>query len=105
MSKDSIAKEMPPSAVVRSLQQLGENILIARKRRKESLAEFSQRIQVSIPTLRKIEMGDPSVSMAGYATAIWALGQINALGKMAQPESDEAALRQEISAISRPRMR
>jgi transcriptional regulator with XRE-family HTH domain len=101
MSKDSNVKLMLPSAVERNLRQLGEHIHIARKRRKESLAVFASRMQVSIPTLRKIEAGDPSVSVAGYATALWLIGRVHLLGELANPEADEAALLQELRTIKK----
>lgn len=101
MSKDSNVKVMLPAAVERNLRQLGEHIHIARKRRKDSLAVFSSRMQVSIPTLRKIEAGDPSVSVAAYATALWLIGRVHLLGELANPEADEAALLQELRTIRR----
>lgn len=96
MSKDSNAKSMLPAAVENNLRQLGEHIHIARKRRKQSLAEFASRTQVSIPTLRKLEAGDPTVSMAAYATALWVIGKVHLLADLAKPASDETALLQEI---------
>ncbi len=68
MSTDRPIASPLPAAVERNLRQLGEHLRIARKRRKQSLAAFAQRMQISIPTLRKLEAGDPAVSMASYAT-------------------------------------
>ena len=96
MAKDSNVKMMLPQPVESGLKKLGQNLHIARKRREESLAVFSRRLQVSIPTLRKMEAGDPSVSVAAYATAIWLVGQIDALANIANPQDDEVALMREI---------
>lgn len=101
MSKDSSAVSMLPAAVERNLRQLGEHLRIARKRRKQSLAAFSERMQVSIPTLRKMEAGDPSVSVAAYATALWLIGRVQYLGEIANPEADEAALLRELRTIKK----
>jgi DNA-binding transcriptional regulator YiaG len=101
MSKDSNVKAMLPAAVERHLSQLGEHIHIARKRRKESLAVYAARMQVSIPTLRKVEAGDPSVSMAAYATALWMIGRVHLLSEIANPETDEMALLQELRTIKK----
>ena len=60
---------MPP-AVLAQLRALGENLAIARKRRRESVKSWAQRIGVSEPTLARMEKGDPSVSMGVYATAL-----------------------------------
>ncbi len=94
---------MLPAAVERNLILLGEHIHIARKRRKQSLAQWAERIQTSIPTLRKMEGGDPSVSVATYATALWLIGRVQTLSEIASPASDEMALLQELKAISKPK--
>lgn len=101
MSKDSNVKTMLPSAVERNLRQLGEHIHIARKRRKESLASYAARMQISIPTLRRVEAGDPSVSVAAYATALWVIGRVHFLSEIANPEADEMALLQELRTIKK----
>jgi len=43
---------------------------------------------VSIPTVRRLERGDPSVALAVYYTALWALGLIKDARGMAKPEHD-----------------
>lgn len=101
MSKDSNVKAMLPAAVERNLRQLGEHIHIARKRRKESLAAYAARMQISIPTLRRLEAGDGSVSMAAYATALWVLGRVHYLSEIANPEADELALLRELRTIKK----
>lgn len=101
MSKSSNAKAMLPPPVERSLRQLGENIRIARKRRRQSLVAYAERMQVSVPTLRKVEAGDPTVSVAAYATALWLIGRVHLLGEIANPEADEMALLQELRTIKR----
>ena len=88
--------ENPPAIVLASLQTLGENLRIARRRRKESLQVFASRIGVSIPTIRKMEAGDPRVSMGVYATALWLLGRIQLLPRMVDPAFDAVALAREL---------
>jgi hypothetical protein len=102
MSKDSNVKVMLPAAVERNLILLGDHIRIARKRRKQSLAIWAERMQVSVPTLRKVEAGDPSVSVAAYATALWLIGRIHLFGEIAEPSKDELALMQELELFSKP---
>lgn len=104
MTKDSNVKTMLPGAVERNLRQLGSHIHIARKRRKESLAAYAARMQVSIPTLRRLEAGDPSVSMAAYATALWVIGRVQFLGEIANPEADEMALLHELRTIKKAKV-
>lgn len=81
-----------PSAVLAHLRLLGEHLAIARKRRREPLTSWAQRIGVSQPTLMRMEKGDPSVSMGVYATALWLMGRSQALAECAAPEHDQGAL-------------
>ena len=92
MSKRSNALESLPSAVQAQLRDLGENLAIARKRRRETRKAWAERIGVSEPTLMRMEKGDPSVSMGVYATALWLMGRASSLPDLAAPEHDQAAL-------------
>ena len=105
MSKRSNVKTMLPGAVERHLALLGEHIHIARKRRKQSLATWAERVQVSVPTLRKMEAGDPTVSVAAYATALWLIGRVHLLSEIANPSTDELMLLQELKGITKNRQR
>ena len=58
------------------------------------------RLDVSVPTLMRMEKGDPSVSMAVYATALWVIGRHDALGVVAAPRDDVAALESDIAAAA-----
>jgi transcriptional regulator with XRE-family HTH domain len=98
MSKSSfIAASLPPVAAS-ALRQLGENLTIARKRRKESQRAWAARIGVSIPTLIRMEKGDAGVSMGAYATALWLIGRVQVLAELAEPAKDLAALEQDVRA-------
>ena len=92
MPKQSISLVMLPNTVQVQLRLLGENLSIARKRRREPMRVWAQRIGVSEPTLMRLEKGDPSVSMGAYATALWLMGRGQALGELAAPEHDLGAL-------------
>lgn len=96
MSKRSVAIDSMPSAVLAHLRLLGENLAIARKRRREPLKSWAQRIGVSEPTLMRIEKGDPSVSMGVYATALWLIGRSQAMAEFAAPENDQGALEEDV---------
>ncbi len=87
-----------PAAVRAQLRQLGEHLAIARKRRREPLKAWAQRINVSEPTLMRMEKGDPSVSMGVYATALWLMGRSEALADCAAPEHDRGALEEAVRA-------
>ncbi|WP_238984924.1 helix-turn-helix domain-containing protein [Candidatus Glomeribacter gigasporarum] len=84
----------------RALITLGEHLYIARKRRKQTLSSFADRMQVSVPTLRKMERGDPTVSISVYAMALWLIGRVQFLAEIANPVSDEMALLLELRNLS-----
>lgn len=88
-----------PVAVIRHIKALGDHLKIARRVRKESLALFAERMQVSVPTLRRMEAGEPSVSMATYATALWLIGRDHFLAELANPANDEAGLSMQLRNI------
>lgn len=96
MSKRSNALDSMPAAVLAKLRTLGENLAIARKRRREPLKSWAQRIGVSEPTLMRMERGDPSVSMGVYATALWLIGRSQAMAELAAPEHDLGALEADV---------
>lgn len=100
MPKKSRALSTMPPLVLAQLQQLGEHLAIARKRRKESRRAWAQRIGVTEPTLARMEKGDPSVAFGSYATALWLIGRVQALADLAAPELDRGALDSEVRAAA-----
>jgi hypothetical protein len=81
-----------PAAVEVALARLGADLATARKRRKQSLREWAARLQVSVPTLMRMERGDAGVSMGVWATATWLIQRHEALAAVADPKEDLAAL-------------
>jgi hypothetical protein len=96
MPKQAAALSKIPPQTMRALETLGSHLAVARVRRKESLATRAKRIGVSIPTLMRLESGDPSVSMGIYATALWLIGRDGELARIASPEHDKGALEMNI---------
>jgi transcriptional regulator with XRE-family HTH domain len=103
MSKPSAALASLPPIVSKTLVQFGENLAIARIRRKESQRVWSRRLNVSIPTLIRMERGDPKVSLGVYATALWMIGQIKALSDLIDPQRDLGALELDVRAATKRR--
>jgi len=93
---------IPPEAVA-ALTQLGEHIRLSRRRRKASQTEWAARLGVTVPTLTRLERGDPRVSMGVYVTALWLMGRSHALKDLAAPEHDLGALERDIQIALRPR--
>lgn len=72
---------MPKNKIVilpkikRILAEMGENIKLARLRRKLSAEQVAERAGISRPTLVSIEKGSSTVSMGAYAAVLHVLGQ------------------------------
>ena len=56
------------------LGQVGENIKLARKRRKLTTIQVAERADINRSTLTEIEKGNPSVSMGAYFKTMRVLG-------------------------------
>ena len=56
------------------LEKMGENIKLARKRRKLTTIQVAERANISRSTLYLIESGNPSVAMGGYFNVLRVLG-------------------------------
>src|SRR5882757_2151310 len=83
--------QLPPSTAA-SLERLGADLAVARLRRKESLRSWAKRLGVSVPTLLRLEAGEPSVSLGVLATALWLIGRDATLATLATPKEDRGAL-------------
>ena len=59
------------------LGQMGEQIKLARRRRKLTTAQVSERADIARSTLYLIEKGDPSVAFGAYFNVLRALGLQN----------------------------
>ena len=56
------------------LDEMGENIKLARLRRKFSSEQVAERANISRPTLTAIEKGKPTVSIGSYLLVLQVLG-------------------------------
>ena len=86
---------MPPAAT-RALRSLGENLAIARARRRESQRAWAKRLGVSVPTLIRMERGDPGVGAGIYVTALWMIGRADGLPELAAPAADLGAIESDV---------
>ncbi|MEL7305661.1 MAG: helix-turn-helix transcriptional regulator [Myxococcota bacterium] len=85
-------KETLPLSVIRALKQLGEDISVARRRRRLTAELLAERALTSRSAVRRIERGDPSVSMGLYAAVLHVLGLEKRLAVVAAPEGDELGM-------------
>ena len=87
--------QLPP-ATARAIEKLGADLAVARLRRKESLKTWAQRMGVSVPTLQRLEAGDPGVGIGIVATALWLIQRDGELGRLAAPEHDQGAIEMDV---------
>lgn len=92
MSKNALALSTLPPAAAQALRGLGENLAIARLRRRESQRQWAGRLGCSVPTLIRLERGEPGVAAGLYTTALWLIGRVGGLAGLAAPADDRGAL-------------
>lgn len=68
------AKTVLLPKLTKLLEEMGENIKLARLRRKLTTEQVSERAGVSRSTLWQVEKGLPSVSLGTYAQVLFVLG-------------------------------
>ena len=85
------------------LQNLGSRLRAERLRRNETQALFAARIGVSVPTLRKMESGDPTVMVGYWSTALEVLDRAADLDAILAEPEDLFAKYEQMKAPSRRR--
>lgn len=104
MPKSPRALTSLPPAVSQALASLGENLSIARVRRRESQRAWAKRLGISVPTLIRLERGDAGVGVGIYATALWLIGRAGAIPALADPSEDRGALESDVRKALRRRV-
>ena len=104
MSKTAKTASVSPKQVQYALAKLGADLRIARLRRGESLRSWAQRVGISVPTLQRMEAGDPSVGVSVYTMSLWLVGKINDLANLADLADDEQALAIELAKLRMGRL-
>jgi len=84
-----------PLPVRRALAKLGQDIRSARLRRRITTTMMAARAFITRTTLRKVENGNPGVSLGIYATVMFVLGLAPRLADLADTRSDEVGLQLE----------
>lgn len=79
----------PPFPVAQGVRTLGQNLRTARLRRNLTIAEVAEKIGVHRRVVGDAERGKPSTGIAVYVALLWALGLVDQLAAVANPESDE----------------
>ncbi len=68
------------------MYQMGENIKLARKRRKLTSSQVAERADIARSTLYLVEKGDPSVSFGAYFNVLRVLGLQDDILKLASDD-------------------
>lgn len=71
----------------KTLSVLGENIKLARLRRKFSAEQVAERANISRPTLVSIEKGSPNVTIGAYIKVLAVLGLENDMMEVAKDDN------------------
>jgi transcriptional regulator with XRE-family HTH domain len=76
-----------PDPVLAQLQELGERLRLARKRRGWTIVEFAERLEVNPETVRALEKGASGTSIGVLASALWVMG-VSGLDRLAATAED-----------------
>ena len=82
-----------------AIRDLGRDLRLARRRRRERQRDVAERMGVSVSTLAALEAGRPGVSIGTLAMAMLALGMLDRLGALADPGDDDIALAIEAESV------
>ncbi len=77
---------VPLPSLARILAELGNRLRSARIRRNLTTAMVAERADISLPTLRQIEQGSPTVSLGAYAQVLLALNLEKDLALLARDD-------------------
>jgi len=71
----------------KAVSVLGENIRLARLRRRYSTQQVAERANISRPTLLSVEKGSPNVSIGAYIKVLFVLGLEKDILEIAKDDS------------------
>lgn len=86
MKKDVQASLLP--SVRDPLLRLGQFVRLARQSRRWTIDEAAQRVMVSPATIKRLEAGDPAVSMGAWANTLAQFGLLEKIVEAAAPAQD-----------------
>lgn len=83
---------LPSLNAQNALKKLGADISAARKRRKITQQRLADGSGVTLPTIRRLEKGDPGVSLATLAMVLVVLGEGKRLANLLDVGADDVGL-------------
>lgn len=81
-----------PLKLKRSLSKFGQDLALARRKRHLTTEMMAERTGVSRNTYLRVEKGDPTVSFATYAMALFVLGFGDIFADLIDASKDEIGL-------------
>lgn len=81
-----------PAPVERAIQKLGNDLSLARRRRRLSQASLAERIGASLNTVKRMEHGDHRVPLHFIARTLHVFGDIDRLAQLLDSGADEIGL-------------
>ena len=79
--------------------KLGENLRVARKRRRLRINDLARAARCSQDTVRRLENGDPGVSLGVLARVLEAMGGAGELAQLMDAAQDDPALKVEVRGL------
>jgi len=93
-----VTEALPPPAL-RAIRQLGQDMAVARRRRRISQQLMADRMLVNRETLARLERGDPAVSLSVLASALFVLGLTGRLEQLLGPDSDAVGISEDLQHL------
>jgi hypothetical protein len=81
-----------PAPVKRAIEKLGRDISLARRRRHFSQRSLAERIGSSLAIVRRLEKGDPRISVHYVARALYVFGELERLNQLLDTSVDVIGL-------------
>ena len=93
-SQESVkAKSLPvPNPVQRAILKLGNDLSLARRRRRISQESLALRIGASISTVKRMEKGDMRIPLHFIGRALYVFGELEKLNALLDSSRDEIGL-------------
>lgn len=82
---------LPPPAL-RAIVALGRDLSRARRRRQLTQASLAERVGVSVPTVRRMEAGDPRIPLQVLARVLLVFGELARLERLLDSGEDPIGL-------------
>jgi hypothetical protein len=99
MSRASRSKDALPETSRRALKALGQDVVVARRRRRIPQQLLADRMLVTRQTVQRLEAGDPSVGLGVLASALFVLGLTGRLERLLAPETDGVGMSEQMTRL------